>query len=187
MPPKVAAGWCEKKGRSVTVSSTHPANVATTKKKANVASRVATEPTRESPKCGAKTVANDWIAAQLLPHEYVPIATVAPQDAKINATVVAPCAGAAKSFTDLPPKKLSIPPVWNAWYSSCCQVLCYVGDGGALVGKCALCRSVCPGRKDVMLNPEQVAELKVIPCLAYDALTGIVSHPPSGGLPHFYP
>ena len=134
-----------------------------------------------SPKRGAKTAANDRIAAQLSPHEHVPIASVAPEDAKIDATVV------AESLTDPPPEKVIIPPLWNGWYSSCCQVLCYVGDGGTLVGKCALCGIGHPGRKNVMLNPEQVAELKAIPCLAYDALTGTVSQYRPGGLPHSYP
>jgi hypothetical protein len=178
MPPKAAAGWRGKTGSSVAVGATHPANVAAAKKKADVASNAAT---RVSPKRGAKTAANDRIAAQLSPHERVPIASVAPEDAKIDATVI------AESLTDPPPEKVIIPPLWNAWYSSCCQVLCYVGDGGTLVGKCALCGNGRPGRKNVMLNPEQVAELKAIPCLAYGALTGTVSHHRSGGLPHSYP
>ncbi len=61
----------------------------------------------------------------------------------------------------------------------CCQVLCYVGDGGALVGRCALCGNVRPGQKKVMLNPKQLKELRVTPCLPYNALMGMVSHPPS--------
>ena len=136
MPPKAAAGRRGKKGSSVAVGATHPANVAAAKKKADVASNAAT---RVSPKRGAKTAANDRIAAQLSPHERVPVASVAPEDAEIDATVV------AESLTDPPPEKLIIPPLWNAWYSSCCQVLCYVGDGGALVGKCALCGNGHPG------------------------------------------
>ena len=179
MPPKAAA-----KRRGVTVGSTHPANIAAAKKKTDVASRAAAAPTRESPKRGAKTVANDRIAAQLSPPERVPVASVAPRGDEIDATVVAPCAGAAESS---PPKKLSIPPLWNAWYSSCCQVLCYVGDGGALVGKCALCGDGRPGRKDVMLDPEQLEKLRATPCLSYDALTGMVSRPPSGGMPPSHP
>ena len=183
MPPKAAAG---RRGKgSVTVGSTHPAKVAAAKKKADVTSNAAT---RVSPKRGVKTAANDRIAAQLSPHERVPVASVARRGDEIDATVVALCAGAAESTTaDLPPKNLDIPPLWNAWYSTCCHALCYVGDGGALLGKCAICGSGRPGRKDIMLDPEQVAELKATPCLSYDSLTGMVSRPPSGGHPPSYP
>ena len=101
MPPKVSGGRRGKQGSSVTVGSTHPANVAAARKKANVAtSKTAPAPTRESPKRSAKTVANDRIAAQLSPHDGVPVASVAPHGAEINATVVAPFSGgAAESFT----------------------------------------------------------------------------------------
>ena len=183
MPPKVAASR-RGRGSSVTVGLTHPADVAAAKKQADVASRAVAAPTRasravalptrESPKRGAKNVANDRIAAQMSPHERVPVAMVAPPGAEIDATVIAPCAGSDDSSTPLPPKNLSIPPLWNAWYSSCCQVLCYVNDGGALVGRCALCGNVQPGRKDVMLDPEQLEELRANPHLTYDPLTGSV-------------
>ncbi len=66
-------------------------------------------------------------------------------------------------------------------------MLCYVGNGSALDGKCALCGNVCPGQKDVMLDPKQIEELRATPCLSYNALTGMVSTPPSGGLPPSYP
>jgi hypothetical protein len=70
------------KGSSVTVGSTHPANVAAAKKQADFASRVAAVPTLESPKRGAKPVMDDRIAAQLLPHERVPVASVVPRGAR---------------------------------------------------------------------------------------------------------
>jgi hypothetical protein len=130
MPPKVAASR-RGRGSSVTVGLTHPADVAAAKKQADVASRAVAAPTRasravalptrESPKRGAKNVANDRIAAQMSPHERVPVAMVAPPGAEIDATVIAPCAGSDDSSTPLPPKNLSIPPLWNAWYSSCCH------------------------------------------------------------------
>jgi hypothetical protein len=54
-----------------------------------------------------------------------------------------------------------------------------------------MCGDECPGRKDVMLDPEQLAELERTPLLAYDALMGTtmsMSHrPPSRGLPILYP
>ncbi len=130
---------------------------------------------------GAKSVANKRIAAQLSPLERVPVASIASKGAKIGASVIVP-RGAKQSPEDLPAKKLNMPPLWNACYSSCCQVLRFVGNGGALVGKCALCGNGRPRRRDVMLDPEQLAELRMTPRLLYDVLTGSVSHPPSGGL-----
>jgi hypothetical protein len=167
MPPKVAA---TRRGRgSVAVGSTHPANVAAAKKKsASASGEVAAAPTCESPMCGAKSVASERIAAQLSPVARVPVAV----------SVIVPC-GAEESPKDQPTRMLNLPPLWNAWYSTCCQVLHFVGDGGALVGKCALCGNGRPGRKDVMLDPEQLAELRTTPCLVYDPLTGSVSRPPS--------
>jgi hypothetical protein len=175
MPPKVAA---VRHGRgSVAVGSMHPAKVAAAKKKsASASGEVAAAPTRESPMRGAKSVASKRIAAQLSPVARVPVAV----------SVIAP-RGAKESPKDLPARKLNLPPLWNAWYSTCCQVLHFVGDGGVLVGKCALCGNGRPGRKDVMLDPKQLAELRTTPCLSYDVLTGSVSHPRSGVLQPSYP
>ena len=123
MPPKVAAA---RHGQgSVAVGSTHPAKVAAAKKKsASASGEVAAARTRESPMRGAKSVASKRIAAQLSPIVQVPVAVsvIVPHDAK-------------ESPMDLPARKLNLPPLWNAWYSTCCQVLHFVGDGGALVGK----------------------------------------------------
>jgi hypothetical protein len=170
MPPKVAA---VRRGRgSVSVGATHPAKVAAAKKKSTSASgEVTTAPTRESPMRGAKSVVCERIAAQLSPVTHVPVAV----------SVIVP-RGAEEPPKDLPTRKLNLPPLWNAWYSTCCQVLHFVGDGGALVGKCALCGNDRPGRKDVMLDPEQLPELRATPRLMYNPLTGSVSHPPSGVL-----
>jgi hypothetical protein len=176
MPPKVAA---TRHGRgSVAVGSLHPAKVAATKKKsASASGEVTTAPTRESPMHGAKSVASERIAAQLSPVARVPVAV----------SVIAPC-GAEESPKDQPAMMLNLPPLWNAWYSTCCQVLCFVGDGGALVGKCALCGNGHPRRKVVMLDPKQLAELRTTPCLVYDPLTGSVFPSPSCALaPPSYP
>jgi hypothetical protein len=107
MPPKAAAG---RRGKgSVAVGSNHPANVAATRKKANAA-RAA--PTRDSPRHEAKTVPNDWIAAQLLPLESIPVVSVAPHDADIDTTVVVLREAKKSPVEDpLPAKKLSIPPL----------------------------------------------------------------------------
>ena len=108
-------------------------------------------------------MASKRIAAQLFSAARVPVAVPVIDD---------------ECPQDLPARKLNLPPLWNAWYSTCCQVLHFVGDGGALVGKCALCGNDHTGRKDVMLDPEQLAELRTTPCLLYNPLTGSVSHPP---------
>ena len=167
MPPKVADA---RRGRgSVAVGSTHPAKVAAAKKKsASASGEVAAAPTRESPMRVSKSVASERIAAQLSPVTHVPVAV----------SVIVP-RGAEESPKDTPARMLNLPPLWNAWYSSCCQVVHFVGDGGALVGKCASCGNGRPGRKDVMLDPEQLAELRTTTGLRYDPLTGSVSRAPS--------
>ena len=176
MPPKVAAA---RRGRgSVAVGSTHPAKVAAAKKKAASASgEVAAAPTRESPMRGAKSVASKRIAAQLSPVTHVPVAV----------SVIAP-RGAEESPKDQAAIMPKLPPLWNAWYSTCYRVLHFFGDGGALEGNCTSCGNGRPGRKDVMLDPEQLAELRTTPCLVYDPLTGSVFPPPShASAPPSYP
>ena len=64
----------------------------------------------------------------------------------------------------------SFPPLWNAWWCGGCPALHSVGDGGALVGGCTMCGDPRPVRNDVMLDPDQVAQLKETPGLSYDAL-----------------
>jgi hypothetical protein len=171
MPPKAATG---RRGKgSVAVGSNHPANIAAARKKANA---VRAAPTRDSPRREAKTVANDWIAAQLLPLERVPVASIAPHDADIDTTVVVSREAKKSPVEDpLPAKKLSIPPLWNAWYSACCQALCFVGDGGALSGNCVMCGDERPGRKDIMLDPEQLAELERMPLSSFQRVAAFVS------------
>jgi hypothetical protein len=92
------------------------------------------------PPRSVKTVTNTRIAKQLSSPEWVPVARVVPNEATIDAAIVV-LRGAddEKSPKDLPAKKLDMPPLWNAWYSSCCQVLHYIGDSGALNGKCLKC------------------------------------------------
>ena len=67
-------------------------------------------------------------------------------------------------------KVLVSPPPWNAWYSSCCHVPHYIDDGGALEGKCDMCVNIRPKGQDIMLDPDQLAELKKSPCLSFDTL-----------------
>ncbi len=96
----------------------HPAKVASTKKNAAAASQeVTAAPIRESPRRKAKSITNDRIVAQLLPHEHIPVAVIVSKGAEIDPTVTAQC-GAEESPKDLPAKRLNIPPLWNVWYSS---------------------------------------------------------------------
>ena len=126
---------------SVAVAPTHPAKVAAAKKNAaSGINKIANSPTRTSPPRSVKTVTNTRIAKQLSSPEWVPVARVVPNEATIDAAIVVlRGANDEKSPKDLPAKKLDMPPLWNAWYSSCCQVLHYIGDSGALNGKCLKC------------------------------------------------
>ncbi len=135
-----------------------------------------------SPSHSAKSIANTRITEKLSPRKRVPVASIAPKDATIDAAVIIPSGTDEKTPEDLLAKKLDMPLLWNAWNSSCCRVLHYVGDGGALTGKCVLCRDAHPGRKDIILDPEQITELRKTLCLCYDALMGNVFRPPSNGL-----
>ena len=171
MPPKGAAARRGQQGDRVAVGSTRPAKnkvAAAKKKSASGSGEVAPAPTRASPVRVAKSVASDKIAAQLSPVARVPVAVshIVPRTAEV-------------STEDLSVRKLNLPPLWNAWYSTCCQVLHFVGDGGGLVGKCKLCGDHSPERKDVMLDPEQLAELRSTPCLTYDPMMGRVLFPGS--------
>ncbi len=189
MPPKLAAG---RRGKgSVTVGSTHPANVAAAKKKADatVGGDAAATSTRTSPPRSAKSVASAKIAEQMSPSTRIPVASVAPAMAETTR-------GVSISFVGEPersPKRAksgvrsvagdgnlipavsvpALPPLWNAWYSACCHVLTYVGDGGSLEGRCGMCGDARPSHEHTMLDPDQVAELKKSPGLTIDALMGI--------------
>ena len=152
-------------------------SAAAKKKAASASGEVAAAPTRESPMRGAKSLASERIATQLSPVARVPVAV----------SVIAP-RGDEESPKDQAAITPKLPPLWNAWYSTCCQVLHFVGDGGALVGNCASCGNGSPGRKDIMLDPEQLAELRTTPSLVYDPLTGSVFPPLSrASAPPSYP
>jgi hypothetical protein len=177
MPKRVIAGGCGKGAAS--------------KKKSGV-----TATTRESPSRSAKTAANDRIAvyARTAANERIAAqlnhperALTAPPGAEVDATIVIPTfppLGGMKSPVEETPlaNKLDMPPLWNAWYSACCQVLHYVGDGGALTGSCVMCGGERPVRHYVMLDPDQVYELENTPFLAYNAMTATTMPMPSLGL-----
>ena len=126
MPPKGAAARRGQQGDRVAVGSTRPARnkvAAAKKKSASGSGEVAPAPTRASPVRAAKSVASDKIAAQLSPVARVPVEVshIVQRTAEV-------------STEDLSVRKLDVPPLWNAWYSTCCHVLHFVGDGGGLVG-----------------------------------------------------
>ena len=52
----------------------------------------------------------------------------------------------------------------------------YVGDGGALEGRCSKCENVNPKRQDVMLDPDQVDKLKTNPGLSWSVLMTVNPH-----------
>ena len=61
----------------------------------------------------------------------------------------------------------SLPPLWNGWWCGGCRALHYVGDGGDLLGACVECGEHSPARNDVMLDPDQVEQLKATPGLSF--------------------
>ena len=187
MPPKIATA--QRGNRSVAVGSTHPANVAAAKKKA-AATTIGGEAavlTRTSPPRDAKSAASARITEQISPPVRVPVASVAPAMAETTP-------GVSISFvsdeTERSPKRAksgvssvdgsqnlspadcdpAFPPLWNAWYSACCRVVTYVGDGGVLKGKCGKCGNARPSRKHTMLDPDQIGKLEKTPTLSFDAL-----------------
>ncbi len=192
MPPKVATGW--RGNYSVSVGSTHPANVAATKKKAaaTATGSDAAVLTHMSPPRDAKSVASVRIAEQISPPVRVPVASVAPAMAETTP-------GVSISFvsdkTERSPKRAKssvssvdgsqnlcpaecepmIPPLWNAWYSACCRIVTYVGDGGVLKGKCGKCGNACPLCKHTMLDPDQIGKLEKTPAFFFDALMEVDS------------
>jgi hypothetical protein len=146
--------------------------------------------TRTSPPHDAKSVASTRIAEQMSPPVRIPVASVALAMAE---TMPGVSISFVSDKTERSPKRAksgvssldgsknscpaecepTIPPLWNAWYSACCRVLTYVGNGGALQGKCGMCDNACPSRKHTMLDPDQIAELKKAPALSFDALMGV--------------
>ena len=178
MPPKVAAG--RRGNGSVAVGSTHPANVDAAKKKAATAvtGGDTAVSTRTPPPRGAKSVASAGIAEQMSPLS-VPVASVAPAMDETTPGVSI----FVGDDTERSPKRAKsgicsvdgsgnscpaecvpmLPPLWNAWYSACCRILTYVGNGGALQGKCGMCGNARPSRQHTMLDPDQIAELKKAP------------------------
>ena len=187
MPPKVVRARGGHRG-SVAVGPTHPAKVAEAKKNAAGGGDDAVTH-RTSPPRGAKNVANAKIAAQLSPAVRIPVASIA---SAVEETTPGVTAAPLDDSLERSPKRAKnasagavdsspgggipvVPPLWNAWYSNCCRILHYVGDGGALLGKCGMCGEVSPERHHTMLDPDQVSKLRSAPMLTFEALMGVVA------------
>ena len=66
----------------------------------------------------------------------------------------------------------SLPPLWNAWHCGSCHRLHHVGDGGELTGPCTYCTEMNPVYHDIMLDPEQLDDLKNNPGMRYTGQGG---------------
>jgi hypothetical protein len=71
----------------------------------------------------------------------------------------------------------ALPPLWNAWWCGACTALHFVGDGGELIGPCVMCQVSNTIRKHVMLDPDELEELRRTPGLSYQS-SGVVANPP---------
>ena len=195
MPPKSIArrGGA---AHSIAVSATHPANVAAAaagKKSAGGGNAIAIS-TRESPPRASKAAAIARIHADPYAKLRAPIASVAPDSTEttpgVMATIifgrVAPQQDVAPACA--PPRDgspvedslsvevgeglgllpSSFPPLWNAWWCGGCRSLHFVGHGGELKGACFVCGDINPVRNDIMLDPDEVVELRANPGLSYD-------------------
>jgi hypothetical protein len=183
MPPKFVG---RRGGARVAVGATHPAKLAAVAKKANAEGNNDSVLPRTSPSRGAKTIANARIhELASSQHERVPIASVASSSKRAKIDNTTPHDNPQAHFNhpnlvaSLPVEEEkekggedvpSFPPLWNAWCSACCRVVHYVGDGGVLEGKCCKCDNINPKRQDVMLDPDQVDELKKTPGLSLSVL-----------------
>jgi len=192
MPPKSVA---RKGGARVTVGVTHPAKLTAAAKKANAAGKNKNDSVvpRTSPSRGAKTIAKARIHdLASSPHDRVSVASMASTSskrAKLDKNMTPDDNPQAElshpdSASSLPVTEekevgekeagvedvVSFPPLWNAWWSACCRAVHYVGDGGALEGRCSKCENVNPKRQDVMLDPDQVDKLKTNPGLSLSVL-----------------
>ena len=115
----------------------------------------------------------------------------APDDAQATASVTVDfTAVAATGVTVLDavvpaeiPLVVALPPLWNAWWCGACTALHFVGDGGELIGPCLMCQVRSPIHKHVMLDPDELEELRRTPGLSYQS-SGVAYSPlsPSRGV-----
>ena len=156
------------RGRSsstATVGKNHPAAAAARHRRPPL-QRDGTTPCRTSPSRKAKTLANAKID-DCFPSPRPPVATEAPHNAELTPGVTV-----GNVAPELPNNPIP-PPLWNAWWCQTCTSLHLVGDGGALIGECIKCQVRDPIRNHVMLDPDEIEQVKKTPGLAYN--------PPSSG------
>ena len=175
-------------GRAL-VNQNHPAATAAAAAAAAAAKingGILSAPTtsRESPSRAAKTLANEKISEICHHNPRAAVAVEAPDDAPATAGVTvdftAAVADAGVTFLDAPADELPlvaalqhcgtrggvehVPPQ-------------FVGDGGDLIGPCMMCQVRIPIRKHVMLDPDELEELRRTPGLSYQS-SGVLNPPP---------
>ena len=160
-------------GRAL-VNQNHPAATAAAAAAAKINGGILSAPTsRESPSRAAKTLANEKISEICHHNPRAAVAVEAPDDAPATA-------GVTVDFTDAPADELplvgALPPLWNAWWCGACTALHFIGDGGDLIGPCIICQVRIPIRKHVMLDPDELEELRRTPGLSYQS-SGVMNPP----------
>lgn len=142
---------CLELKRTSVLTRWHRAVMAGRRKGANMVS------TRSSPPRGAKSAAMSKIVT------HPTVAVVATNDANVTRDVVV-----GDATIGIP----SLPPLWNAWHCGSCHRLHHVGDGGELTGPCTYCPEMNPVYHDIMLDPEQLDDLKNNPGMRYTGQGG---------------
>jgi hypothetical protein len=182
-------------GRAI-VNQNHPAATAAAAAAASAAAArevaagkinggILSPPTsRESPSRAAKTLANEKISEICHHNPRAAVAVEAPDDAQAMAGVTvdftAAMADTGVTFLDDPaelPLVAALPPLWNVWWCGACTALHFVGDGGYMIGPCMMCQVSNPIRKHVMLDPDELEELRRTPGLSYQS-SGVANPPP---------
>ncbi len=182
-------------GRAI-VNQNHPAPTAAAAAAAAAAARevlaakinrgILSAPTsRESPSLAAKMLANEKISEICHHDPRAAVAVEAPDDAQATVGVTvdftAAVADTGVYVINAPadiPLVAALPPLWNAWWCGACTALHFVGDGGDLIGPCMMWQVSNPIRKHVMLDPDELEELRRTPGLSYQS-SGVANPPPS--------
>ena len=180
--------------RVVAVSHNHPAATAAAASRVVAAGEIngvkfSAPATRESPSRRSKTVANEKISEMCHHNPRAAIAVEAPDDAQATAGVTVDYTDVGATGVtvlelveavvpaEIPLLVAALPPLWNAWWCGACTALYFVGDGGELIGPCLMCQVRSPIRKHVMLDPDELEELRRTPGLSYQS-SGVAYSPP---------
>ena len=177
-----------------TVNQNHPAATAAAAARVVAAGEIngvnfSAPATRESPSRHSKTVANEKISEMCHHNPRAAIAVEAPDDAQATAGVTVDYTDVGATGVtvlelveavvpaEIPLLVAALPPLWNAWWCGACTALYFVGDGGELIGPCLMCQVRSPIRKHVMLDPDELEELRRTPGLSYQS-SGVAYSPP---------